>query len=442
MLTRSRRTIAAVAVAAASVSVAGVSAASALTGPGPSPTPSSPSLRGDDDVYRRAALRVRTLTTQVELPTQLSVSRRQGVLVADAALDRLIRIGQRRPVAVGPRNGSLPAVDVDRYGNTAFTVTTNTDDDDEDNNGSYLVVRRGERRVLTADLGRFERRHNPDEDQKYGFGSDPTTGPNACKTADLEKAGLDPKPNQPGGEDSNPYAVASVPGGWVVADAGGNDLLFVNYRGRVRELTTLPAQPFTFAKGANLGLDCLNGKTYSFEAVPTDVEYDGDGNLYVSTLPGGPESNALPARGSVYRIPLDTDRDPSDIKLVATGFAGATNIALDEDDRIFVAEHFAGRISVIVGSTKYRVLSLPGVLSLEYADHALYAGSTEDASDGPSTYASRVDGDFGGRGGRDTHDDGYDRDGRDGRDSRDRHHDEDGGGSVVRIDLRRDYDRS
>ncbi len=47
--------------------------------------------------------------------------------------------------------------------------------------------------------------------------------------------------------------------------------------------------------------DCVVGVTYAFEPVPTDVEVGKDGYLYVTTLPGGPESPALGARGSSGR---------------------------------------------------------------------------------------------------------------------------------------------
>ena len=47
---------------------------------------------------------------------------------------------------------------------------------------------------------------------------------------------------------------------------------------------------------------CTIGKTYAFEAVPTDVELGPDGMLYVSVLPGGPEDPSLGARGAIYRV--------------------------------------------------------------------------------------------------------------------------------------------
>ncbi len=92
---------------------------------------------------------------------------------------------------------------------------------------------------------------------------------------------------------------------WIVADAGGNDLLKVNRHGKVSTIAVLPAQPLRSPPRLRQHSDCptaLVGLTYKFEAVPTDVEVGRDGYLYVTTLAGGPESPVLGARSSVYRV--------------------------------------------------------------------------------------------------------------------------------------------
>ena len=46
----------------------------------------------------------------------------------------------------------------------------------------------------------------------------------------------------------------------------------------------------TASRGRGHGLpSCTVGKKFAFEAVPTDVEVGPDGQLYVTSLPGGPE---------------------------------------------------------------------------------------------------------------------------------------------------------
>jgi hypothetical protein len=112
--------------------------------------------------------------------------------------------------------------------------------------------------------------------------------------------------------------------------------------------------------------------TYNFESVPTDVESGPHGMLYVSTLPGGPEDPSFGARGSVYRVNPRTGH----ATLVATGFAGATNIAVDPAGQIYVAELFAGRISVISPHGTVRPLvDLPNVAAVEYSGGKLYAST-------------------------------------------------------------------
>jgi hypothetical protein len=174
--------------------------------------------------------------------------------------------------------------------------------------------------------------------------------------------------------DSNPYAVASYGRKWVVADAGGNDLLWVDRRGRVSTAAVLPRQPLriTTAIANELGLpSCVVGVTYNFEAVPTDVEVGPDGYLYVSILAGGPESPALGARSRVYRVDPDTGRSTR----VGQRLAGATNLAVAKNGTIYVAEFFGGRISKLVNGLPKTYVELPNALSVEAGPNALWAGT-------------------------------------------------------------------
>ena len=117
-----------------------------------------------------------------------------------------------------------------------------------------------------------------------------------------------------GVKDSHPYQVEALPGGsWAVAEAAGNAILRVNKLGRISTIAVLPRQAITFTQKMADALgapDCVVGVKYGFEPVPTDVERDRTGNLWVSLLPGGPEDPSLGARGAVYKITPQRSGDP------------------------------------------------------------------------------------------------------------------------------------
>jgi len=181
--------------------------------------------------------------------------------------------------------------------------------------------------------------------------------------------------------DSHPYAVAALPhDAWVVADAGGNDLLKVDKDGRITVVSVLPRQPSTITAEAAAGLglpDCVVGAVYNFEAVPTDVEVAPNGRLIVSLLPGGPEDPSLGARGSVVSV---NPRSGNATKL-ATGLLGGTNVALGPNGKIFYSELFAGKIGVIEHGKARTYVELGSPLGLTYFKGALYAGTLAPTDD-------------------------------------------------------------
>ena len=158
-----------------------------------------------------------------------------------------------------------------------------------------------------------------------------------------------------------PTPVAAYKKKFVVADAGANALWLVDRKGNISTIGVLPRHPLRISKAAaeSQGAPCLEGKTYSFEAVPTEVGKDGW--LYVTTLPGGPEDPSLGARGRVYRVNPKTGKS----RLIARGFAGATNLALGKRGEIYVTELFGGKISVIKHGKVKEYVALPGALSVE-----------------------------------------------------------------------------
>lgn len=221
---------------------------------------------------------------------------------------------------------------------------------------------------IEADTLAYETAANPDGGTSYGIDN-----PTQCMVDEFTKAGF--PASYTGLIDSHAYSVAAFGNRFVVADAGANALLWVNKAGKVSTLSVLPRHPLKLTAGiaAGLGLgDCVVGATYNFEAVPTDVEVGRDGYLYVTTLAGGPEDPSLGARSKVFRVNPWNGRS----RQIASGLLGATNLAIGHGGKLYVAELFAGRISLVKHGRVSEYLSLPGALALESGkDGTLYAAT-------------------------------------------------------------------
>jgi hypothetical protein len=154
---------------------------------------------------------------------------------------------------------------------------------------------------LVADLAAFEAAHNPDR----GAGSNaklrnPTT-------------------------DSNPYAFTAYRGGFAVADAAANDLLWISPAGEISVLATFPTRdvPLTRADAQRIGASATM-TSITVQAVPTSVVVGPDGALYVGELTGRP----YPVGGArVWRIV--PGRPPS---IYASGFTTISDLAFDGPD--------------------------------------------------------------------------------------------------------------
>jgi hypothetical protein len=240
-----------------------------------------------------------------------------------------------------------------------------------------------------ADLRVFEAEDNPDGDAEYGF----VDLPDECIAQFPPPAPMTNPASYTGVIDSHPYASYATEDGVYVADAGGNDVLFVDAEGDISVVAVLPPEEpveVTAELAAGLGLpDCVAGYKHIFEPVPTDVELADDGYLYVTTLPGGPEDSSLGSRGSVYRI----DPDSGDTERVVSGFTGSTGLAVADDGTIFVAELFGGtrgtgQVSYVEpGADEPTVLlSLSSPAAIELRGDELYVSTDSfvpDASGAP-----------------------------------------------------------
>ena len=153
-----------------------------------------------------------------------------------------------------------------------------------------------------ADFPRFEDANNPDE----GAGA------------------------QPGLEiDSNPNGLLVRKGARYVTDAGGNDLLKVDHKGRISVVAVFPPRLVPAPPGIpNLPAEL------PMQAVPTSVVKGPDGAYYVGQLTGFPFP---PGGANVWRV--KPGHDPQVFK---GGFTNIIDIAFDKRGRLYVLEIATG----------------------------------------------------------------------------------------------------
>ncbi len=160
--------------------------------------------------------------------------------------------------------------------------------------------------MIQAAFGPFEALHNPDN----GAGT-------------LSELGLE----EP--IDSDPYSFVPYHGGFAVADAAANDLLFVSRSGEISVLAVFPPIPETFPPGF-LGPSQTEPFKGTAQAVPDSVAVGPDGALYVGELGGEPFE---PGTSDVYRVV------PGQAPTVyASGFTAIGDIGFDWAGRLLVLE--------------------------------------------------------------------------------------------------------
>ena len=290
-------------------------------------------------------------------PLSVDVTLGGDVLVAQNFAGLVSKVSRRGGVTDLVQEPGVTAVD-GFFGFVYYTVLT-------EDGSSQLKVRdpRGRTRTI-ADLGAHEASRNPDADQSYGVRD---ISEECAAQWPVDELG---PPQYTGIVESNPYSIEVTFWGTYVADAAANAILRVDHwTGRVRTVAVLPPQPLRIPDDpTGLGLPaCAGGLTYDFEPVPTDVEYHR-GDLYVSTLPGGPEDPSLGARGSVYRV--DPRRGSS--HRVATGFLAATDLAVAPHGTIYVTELFGGQVSKVTRNGPVPVASFDTPVAIEWARGRLY----------------------------------------------------------------------
>jgi hypothetical protein len=242
-------------------------------------------------------------------------AKKDGDLLAADASTGVLKI-ERGRVSVKAEIPGATDVSVDKGG--ALWVTTGAGENPEADTGQGLWrVSHGRARKV-VNLFEFEADANPD-------GNDPP--------------------------DSNPFDVQALKHDRaLVVDAGGNDLLRVDKKGRVKVLATFPTRP---ASTANLkalagcpdappdfAFVCGLPDQIPAQSTPTSVAIGPDGYYYVGELRGFP---APTNESSIWRVApwarnAECGVSPHCVKVFDGGFTSIIDLAFGKDGKLYVAE--------------------------------------------------------------------------------------------------------
>ncbi|MFF1254053.1 ScyD/ScyE family protein [Pseudarthrobacter sp. NPDC058329] len=336
--------------------------------------PAGPAMAGSTPEHSEP----RTLAENLMGPLSLAVDSEESVLVTQNFASLLSRVnddGTATTVYTGKEGWDVAGVE-SRRGTTYFVESVGAGAGDPNALEGYLksIDQQGEVRTI-ANLAAYERDHNPDRDQHYGFGPEVSA---EC----LAGWPAFPPARYQGAVDSHPYGVAVRGGTAYIADAGVNAILEVDIEtGDVSTLAVLPPRPAVIPAGTRIPVDmagntvevpaCVVGHEYAFEPVPTDVEFGPDGRLYVTSLPGGPEDRSLGARGAIFRV----NPWSGSSHVWAKDILSPTGLAFTDDGDAYVASMFGNEIIRVDAWTrdKSQFLAIDGPAAVEVRGSTLYA---------------------------------------------------------------------
>jgi hypothetical protein len=122
--------------------------------------------------------------------------------------------------------------------------------------------------------------------------------------------------------ESDPYAFTAYRGGFAVADAAANDLLWISPKGAVSVLAVFPTQTERLSKALGNRIGAPSTMTsIPVQSVPSSVAVGPDGALYVGELTGVPFE---PGKARIWRVV--PGKKPA---LYASGFTNISDVAFD-----------------------------------------------------------------------------------------------------------------
>lgn len=320
-------------------------------------------------------------------PLHLSVGPGRAVTVSEEFAGVLTVVGRHTTQLYA--NPGWDVAGVDHQGSRTYLLESQGagPDDPRPLAGALkLIDARGHVTTITDQIGAYETAHNPDGSTPYGLSAADAAANPACVS---ELGALGAPASYLGELDSHPYALAVRGTTAYVADAGANAVLTVNLRtGRIATLAVLPPRPLELsaAQAGAIGVPSCAGLTYAFEPVPTDVAIGPDGAVYVSSLPGGPESPVLGARGAVFRINPASGATSTWVD----GLLTPTGIAFDGSGNLYVASLFGDGVLKVRAGSHSVSLFMPAVSAadVDVRGSTLYA--TTDAFGNGTLVAARL----------------------------------------------------
>ncbi|MBA4107865.1 MAG: ScyD/ScyE family protein [Pirellula sp.] len=169
--------------------------------------------------------------------------------------------------------------------------------------------------------------------------------------------------------DSNPFGLTRTPaGGFLVADAGGNDFLQATVAGVVSTLGVLPARPNPL----------LPMGPPMFQPVPTSIEIGPDGAYYIGQLTGFPFP---PGASNVYRF----DPVTSALSVAHTGFTNIVDLTFDAAGNLFVLQITTNGLASAMGpgpGALFKIDATTGDRSLIASEGLLFPSSVLAGPDG------------------------------------------------------------
>jgi hypothetical protein len=324
-----------------------------------------------------AAPKPRTLAKGLVSPLTAAVDDDGTAYVTQNFAGTLVRVrhGKKPKTVYASKNGhEVGGVSV-FHGKIVFTETASDAQGNPSKSWVKWITRSGKVRTL-ANIRAYENKRNPDKRITYGV-----RGISKECAADWPTDQFGPATYR-GLPDSHPYATLQTDEGITyVADAGMNAVLSIGPRGRIRTVAVTPAVPvkITAQLAGGMGLpDCVVGKTYYGESVPTDVALGGRNRLFVTTEGGG-LGEQMPL-GSVYTVNL---KKHSIHKRVGGLFA-PVGIAVARNGDLLVSQLFGGKISRVKHGTRqvrtFAKVNMPA--AVEWTSRGVYA--TTNVLVGPS----------------------------------------------------------